>query len=108
MLARIRYIGVLDSVIMLASGFRSSRLLTLSPVKALLLCYDIINAKDGFDLPVAKGHFDLVSVNAFQTNTYSTCFGRSNKFRAHLFNELPRQVVLKLCSHGCVPSIAPA
>jgi len=37
MLACIRYIGVLDGVIVLISGFRSSRLLTLSVVKVFLL-----------------------------------------------------------------------
>jgi hypothetical protein len=89
MLARIRYIDVLVRVIVLTSGFRISRILTLSPVNALLLMLCHYKRPDGFDLPAAKGQRDLiVSVNPFQANISSTCFGHSNKFTAYLFYEL--------------------
>jgi hypothetical protein len=88
MLVCIRYIDVLVGVIVLTSGFRTSRLLT-SPVKELLLMLRHVKREDDFDLPVAKGQCDLiVSVNPFQTNIYSTCFGHSNKFTAYLSYEL--------------------
>jgi hypothetical protein len=75
MLALIRYIGVLDGVIVLTSGFRTSRLLTLSLVKALVLILRHYKREDGFDLPLAKSQWDLiVSVNPFQTNIYTLHF----------------------------------
>jgi hypothetical protein len=80
MLTRIRYTDVLVEVIVLTSGFRTSRLLTLSLVKALFLILWHYKREDGFDLSVAQGQCDLtVSVNPFQTSIYSKVKKETNK-----------------------------